>query len=80
MKNIMILLCLLLGHFYQMLGQSATVKGRVTSKDNSIGIAYASIGIVTTSIGTICDEFGNFFPTSPKTILTRFAVYFLYRL
>lgn len=69
MKNIMILLCLLLGHFYQMLGQSATVKGRVTSKDNSIGIAYASIGIVNTSIGTICDEFGNFFLQVPKQYL-----------
>lgn len=60
MKYIFILNCLFWGHFYNILGQSVTVRGHVTSKDHTKGVSYVSVGVVNTSIGTICDEFGNF--------------------
>ncbi|MDI9869185.1 carboxypeptidase-like regulatory domain-containing protein [Flectobacillus roseus] len=69
MKKTILLICLFLGHFYHLVGQSITVKGHVSSKDDTQSIPYVSVGISNTSIGTICDEFGNFVLQVPSQYL-----------
>jgi len=40
--------------------QQITISGRVSERENKIGIPFVSVGILNTPIGTICDERGYF--------------------